>query len=76
MMFLSILNCITFSYDPMWNNKEKRGKIDWGKYDTALKLHNFIRGCDRVPGAWCMVGDEQVSLYVVCCLCSWGFTSV
>lgn len=50
------------SYDPIWKKKEC-GKIDWSEMDTALKLHNFIRGNDRVPGAWCTVDGDQISLY-------------
>ena len=50
------------TYDPIWKKKEC-GKIDWAKMDTAVKLHNFIRGNDSVPGAWCTVDGEQISLY-------------
>ena len=49
------------TYDPIWQKKEC-AKIDWGRMHTASELHNFIRGNDRVPGAWCVVGDEQVTL--------------
>lgn len=38
------------TYDPLLNKLELQ-KIDWKK--TALELHNFIRGMDSVPGAFC-----------------------
>lgn len=51
------------TYDPIWKNKEKVAKIKWAEMTSAEKLHNFIRGNDRVPGAWATVGDEQVTFY-------------
>ena len=33
-------------------------QIDWSL--TAEQIHNFIRGNDKVPGAWTTVGSEQV----------------
>lgn len=50
------------TYDPIWKKKDC-GQIDFSKMDTALKLHNFIRGNDRVPGAWCTIDGDQISLY-------------
>lgn len=46
------------SYDPMLNKKEL-SKIDFSKL-TGEALHNFIRGMDKVPGAW-LVLDEKVT---------------
>lgn len=30
---------------------------------TAAQLHNFIRGMDKVPGAWTNLDDQVVKLY-------------
>jgi len=38
-----------------------KAKIDFNQ--TAWQLHNFIRGNDKVPGAWCNINNEQVTLY-------------
>lgn len=51
------------TYDPIWNNKTKVAGIKWDQMESAAKLHNFIRGNDRVPGAWTTIGEEQVTLY-------------
>lgn len=48
------------TYDPMLNKKELQ-KIDWSK--PAEQVHNFIRGLDSTPGAWTMIGEEEVCLY-------------
>jgi len=40
------------TYDPILRGKEERTMIDFAKLDTGEKLHNFIRGMDKVPGAW------------------------
>lgn len=41
------------TYDPILRNKDELTKIDFNnKCNTAEKLHNFIRGMDKVPGAW------------------------
>lgn len=40
---------------------KEKAKIDWNQ--SALDLHNFIRGNDKVPGAWCTINNEQVTLY-------------
>ena len=42
------------TYDPMV--KKATVQINWNQ--PARKLHNFIRGCDKVPGAWGMIGEE------------------
>jgi len=51
------------TYDPIWKNKEKVAKIKWNEMTTSKRLHNFIRGNDRVPGAWTTIGDEMITLY-------------
>lgn len=47
------------TYDPILRGKEERTMIDFKKLDTADKLHNFIRGMDKVPGAWTTIGGSQ-----------------
>lgn len=44
------------TYDPMLNKLDLQ-KIDWKK--TTLELHNFIRGMDSVPGAFCRLKLPQ-----------------
>lgn len=44
------------TYDPMLNKLDLQ-KIDWKK--TAGALHNFIRGMDSVPGAFCRLKLPQ-----------------
>ena len=34
-------------------------QIDWSQ--TAQQLHNFIRGNDKVPGAWTTIDGEVLS---------------
>lgn len=49
------------SYEPMLNKKESSMvRID---ELTADQLHNFIRGCDKVPGAWITLDEQPVKLY-------------
>lgn len=48
------------TYDPMLNKKELT-KINWDQ--PAQKLHNFIRGLDKVPGAWTVVDGKEIKLY-------------
>lgn len=50
------------SYDPILRGKEERCELDFNLKDTALQVHNFIRGLDKVPGAWIslkVVSHEQ-----------------
>lgn len=42
------------TYDPMV--KKTTVQINWNQ--PALKIHNFIRGCDKVPGAWGVIDGE------------------
>ncbi|XP_062522536.1 cytosolic 10-formyltetrahydrofolate dehydrogenase-like [Corticium candelabrum] len=48
------------TYDKLWRDK-KLTKIDWNR--SALQIHNFIRGNDKLPGAWTLIEGEQVTLY-------------
>ena len=36
--------------------KKEKAKINWDQ--TALQLHNFIRGNDKIPGAWTSINGE------------------
>uniref|UniRef100_A0A6G1SL03 10-formyltetrahydrofolate dehydrogenase n=1 Tax=Aceria tosichella TaxID=561515 RepID=A0A6G1SL03_9ACAR len=40
------------TYDPILRGKDERTMIDFSRLTTADQLHNFIRGMDKVPGAW------------------------
>ena len=48
------------SYDPIWKKKEV-GQIPWAKMASAQQLHNFIRGNDKVPGAWTFIDGMEVN---------------
>ncbi|KAJ0023319.1 hypothetical protein NQD34_003218 [Periophthalmus magnuspinnatus] len=41
--------------------KKANAKIDWNQ--TAEALHNWIRGNDKVPGAWAEVDGKNVTFY-------------
>lgn len=41
--------------------KKSNAEIDWDQ--PAASLHNFIRGNDKIPGAWCKINGEKVTLY-------------
>ena len=47
------------TYDQIWKKKEV-AEISWDK--SALGLHNFIRGNDKLPGAWSKI-DGKVCLH-------------
>ncbi|VDI40515.1 Hypothetical predicted protein [Mytilus galloprovincialis] len=48
------------TYDAMLNKKA----LTEIKFDqTAQDVHNFIRGCDKVPGAWATVNGQNVTLF-------------
>ena len=36
-------------------------KIDWGR--PATEVHNLIRGTDPQPGAWTVIGGNEVQIY-------------
>jgi len=48
------------TYEELWTKKE-HAKIDWNQ--PGEKIHNFIRGSDRVPGAWTSLNGQTVTLY-------------
>ncbi|KAK7144551.1 hypothetical protein R3I94_010844 [Phoxinus phoxinus] len=41
--------------------KKENSKIDWNQ--PAEAIHNWIRGNDRVPGAWAEIDSKNVSFY-------------
>lgn len=41
--------------------KKENSKISWDK--SAEALHNWIRGHDKVPGAWALVGGQEITFY-------------
>ncbi|KAI4797283.1 hypothetical protein KUCAC02_025199 [Chaenocephalus aceratus] len=41
--------------------KKDNAKIDWNQ--SAEALHNWIRGNDKVPGAWAEVDGQKVTFY-------------
>uniref|UniRef100_A0A8C2PYK7 10-formyltetrahydrofolate dehydrogenase n=1 Tax=Cyprinus carpio TaxID=7962 RepID=A0A8C2PYK7_CYPCA len=41
--------------------KKENSKIDWNQ--PAEAIHNWIRGNDRVPGAWAEIDGKNVSFY-------------
>ncbi|CDQ83494.1 unnamed protein product [Oncorhynchus mykiss] len=41
--------------------KKDNAKIDWNQ--SAQVLHNWIRGNDKVPGAWAEVDGQKVTFY-------------
>lgn len=49
------------TYDPMLNKPElTRLNLD---ELTGQQVHNWVRGCDKVPGAWIKIGGQAVKLY-------------
>jgi formyltetrahydrofolate dehydrogenase len=47
------------TYDKKWT--KKLSEINWDQ--SALALHNFIRGNDKLPGAWTTIDGQKVTLY-------------
>lgn len=47
------------TYDPIM--KKDNAKINWDQ--SALQLHNFIRGNDKIPGAWTSINGEKITLF-------------
>ncbi|KAK3103669.1 hypothetical protein FSP39_020897 [Pinctada imbricata] len=41
--------------------KKANVKIDFNQ--PASSIHNFIRGCDKVPGAWAEINGEKVTMF-------------
>lgn len=48
------------TYDAMLNKKELT-RIDWNL--NADRVHNFIRGLDKVPGAWTLADGKEIKLF-------------
>ena len=48
------------TYDPMMN-KDSLTKLD--VMQPAMKMHNFIRGLDSVPGAWITLDGRQTRVF-------------
>jgi len=52
------------TYDAYITAKPELAEIDWSKLGhKAETLHNFIRGCDKIPGAWTMIDSQKVIFY-------------
>ncbi|KAG8539601.1 hypothetical protein GDO81_020666 [Engystomops pustulosus] len=47
------------TYDPI--QKKENAKINWDQ--PAEAIHNFIRGNDKVPGAWTEVNGSKLTLF-------------
>ena len=46
------------TYDPIWQKKEV-AKVPWDKIQSAKQLHDFVRGNDKIPGAWAEFEDGE-----------------
>lgn len=52
------------TYDAYITAKPELAEIDWATVGRkAETLHNFIRGCDKVPGAWTTIDGQKVIMY-------------
>ncbi|XP_014671092.1 PREDICTED: cytosolic 10-formyltetrahydrofolate dehydrogenase-like [Priapulus caudatus] len=49
------------TYDAMFQKKAVAEITSWDK--STLELHNWIRGCDHNPGAWCKINGQMVTFY-------------
>lgn len=47
------------TYEPMM--KKELAQIRWDM--SAMELHNFIRGNDKVPGAWAVIDNQKMTLF-------------
>ncbi|KAK7476522.1 hypothetical protein BaRGS_00032270 [Batillaria attramentaria] len=47
------------TYDPLL--KKDKVEIKWDQ--TAQEIHNFIRGNDKVPGAWTTINGERITFF-------------
>jgi len=50
------------TYDAHISAKSELAELDL-KSLSAQELHNFIRGCDKVPGAWTIIGGQKVTFF-------------
>lgn len=51
------------TYDPMLNKLELQELPLSKRRMTAVEMHNFIRGLDKIPGAWVTINDEPYRMY-------------
>jgi formyltetrahydrofolate dehydrogenase len=49
------------TYDPILKAGSDITRVQWDQ--PALSLHNFIRGNDKVPGAWSRLDGQEVRFY-------------
>ncbi|KAF8372811.1 alh-3 [Pristionchus pacificus] len=49
------------TYDAHITAKPELAEIDWKK--NQKELHNWIRGNDKVPGAWSLINGEKISFF-------------
>uniref|UniRef100_F1KT06 10-formyltetrahydrofolate dehydrogenase n=1 Tax=Ascaris suum TaxID=6253 RepID=F1KT06_ASCSU len=49
------------SYEPYITAKPELAELNWSK--NQREMHNFIRGNDKVPGAWLKLNGEKVTLF-------------
>jgi formyltetrahydrofolate dehydrogenase len=49
----------TATYDPIMKKEKAELKLNL----SAEQMHNFIRGNEKVPGAWITLNDEKLTLY-------------
>lgn len=49
------------SYEPYITAKPELAEIDWSK--TRQGVHDFIRGNDKVPGAWTVINGQKITLF-------------
>lgn len=47
------------SYEPIC--RDEHARVDWRR--PAREVHNLIRGCDPQPGAFALIGGQQLRLY-------------
>lgn len=48
------------TYDKIWKKKQV-AQIDWNQ--PGKKLHDFIRGNDKLPGAWSTIDGKEVTFF-------------
>ena len=56
--FETLICCIEIS---PYNEYIHVSQINWDQ--SAQDIHNFIRGNDKVPGAWTKINGEQITLF-------------
>ena len=58
-----LVNCVILCETPVNSSKlcDTVLQIDWDK--PALALHNFVRGNDKLPGAWSNIDGK---VHIIC----------